>query len=94
MRGHGRADYKEKLWLRSYGTVGDGGSVFAGNKEKYAGSYKEGSRSALSETDAIFSGHFGVGGTQTEREIGHFVGFYKAVPKVFIAYDREAYAGL
>ena len=91
----GAPDYKEKLRLRSYGTVGDDGSVFAEIKKKYAGIvYKRRISIGASETDAIFSRHFGVGGTQTEREIGHFVGFYKAVPKVFIAYDREAYAGL
>ena len=69
--------------------------MFAEIKKKYAGLvYKRRISIGASETDAIFSGHFGDGGTQTEREIGHFVGFYKAVPKVFIAYDREAYAGL
>lgn len=93
--GTGAPDYKAKLRLRSYGTVGDDGSVFAEIKKKYAGIvYKRRISIGASETDAIFSGHFGDGGTQTEREIGHFVGFYKAVPKVFIAYDREAYAGL
>ena len=54
--GTGAPDYKEKLRLRSYGTVGDDGSVFAEIKKKYAGIvYKRRISIGASETDAIFS---------------------------------------
>ncbi|MBQ9493218.1 MAG: polyphosphate polymerase domain-containing protein [Oscillibacter sp.] len=86
--------YKEKLRVRSYGPVADGGRVFVELKKKYDGIvYKR--RVVMNAADAAdyLSGRAPGEDTQIYREIDWFMNSYRPVPKAFIAYDREAYAG-
>lgn len=87
--------YKEKLRLRSYGVPKEGGKVFLEIKKKFKGVvYKRRISLTLEEAEAYLD----KGGTlprdgQIEREIDYFVKFYNPKPKMYIAYDREAYFG-
>ena len=88
--------YKEKLRMRSYGVPADGDSVFVELKKKYKGVvYKR--RTALEAGEALdyLAGRCSPRAKdQICREIDWFLGRYHPVPQVFIAYDREALAGL
>ena len=85
--------YKEKLRVRSYGTVEADGTAFVELKKKYKSTvYKR--RVALPEQEAMawLSGKTEKNKTQIEREIAHFLRFYGCLhPVAFISYDREAY---
>lgn len=86
--------YKEKLRLRSYERREAGEPCFLELKKKYDGVvFKR--RTVMSEREAL-SFIKGTGElsprTQIEREIYYFKDLYKTLePKVFLAYDREAY---
>lgn len=85
--------YKEKLRLRSYGVPGSRDPAFVEIKKKYDGVvYKR--RVTLQAMDAArwLSGRRPGDGSQISREIDWFLQFYRPEPKVFLAYDREAYA--
>ena len=85
--------YKEKLRLRSYGVPGSRDPAFVEIKKKYDGVvYKR--RVTLQAMDASrwLSGRRSGDGSQISREIDWFLQFYRPEPKVFLAYDREAYA--
>ena len=88
--------YKEKLRMRSYGVPADGDSVFVELKKKYKGVvYKR--RTVLEAGEALdyLAGRCSPRAKdQICREIDLFLGRYHPVPQVFIAYDREALAGL
>ncbi len=87
--------YKEKLRVRSYGTVGDGDNVFVEIKKKYDGVvYKR--RIVLPAAEAaeyLKSGKLEKP-SQISREIDWMRARLDLEPKVFIGYDREAYAGI
>lgn len=88
--------YKEKLRMRSYGVPSDQDKVFVELKKKYDHVvYKR--RTAMKAVDAAAYLHGGVVPEQ-ENQIGHeidwFMHSYHPGPKVFIAYDRTAFAGL
>ena len=87
--------YKEKLRMRSYGVARDDSKVFVELKKKYDGVvYK---RRIVMEADAaaryIHNGEKPAEENQICREIDFFMDSYQPVPKVFIGYDREAWAG-
>jgi len=85
--------YKEKLRLRSYGIPGNRDPAFAEIKKKFDGVvFKR--RVAMQSMDASrwLSGKRSGDGTQISREIDWFLQFYRPQPKVFLAYDREAFA--
>ena len=84
--------YKEKLRLRSYGVPRGTDPVFAELKKKYDGVvYKR--RVTLPARDASRRLRCGQpDDSQIGREIGWFLQYYRPVPKVFIAYEREAWA--
>ena len=88
--------YKEKLRMRSYGVPADGDSVFVELKKKYKGVvYKR--RTVLEAGEALdyLAGRCSPRAKdQICREIDWFLGRCHPVPQVFIAYDREALAGL
>ena len=87
--------YKEKLRVRSYGPVADDGRVFVELKKKFEGVvYKRRVVMNAADADAYLSGREPGGDTQIHREIDWFMHSYRPTPKVFIAYDREAYAGI
>ena len=85
--------YKEKLRMRSYGVPTDDGTVFVELKKKFDGVvYKR--RVTMGAADAV--GWLDGGGgheSQIGREIAYFLQSYRPAPAVYIAYDREAYAG-
>ena len=90
-----KPDYKEKLRLRSYGLVGDGDTVFLEMKKKYDGVVfkrrivlKAGEAMDYLENRARPEKE-----SQILREIDALRFFYAPEPKVYIAYDREAWAG-
>lgn len=87
--------YKEKLRLRSYGVPGDQDRVFVELKKKFDGVvYKR--RTVMGAADAAACLHDGIQPEREDqicREIGWFLQSYRPVPKVFIAYDRTAFAG-
>ena len=86
--------YKEKLRVRSYGTVCGADNVFVELKKKYDGVvYKR--RVTMKAVDAMrwLRGDRPSDPSQIHREIDWFMKSYRPAPKVFIGYDREAYAG-
>ena len=88
--------YKEKLRVRSYGVPQEDGKVFVELKKKFDGVvYKRRITMDIQNVEPFLSGelpseNFG----QIGREIGYFQSFYQTVPKVFIGYDRLAFAGI
>lgn len=88
--------YKEKLRLRSYGTPERNSKVFLELKKKYQGVvYKRRISLTLEEAhlyleNGIMPNEQG----QIFKEIDFFLKQYHPDPKIYIAYDREAYAGI
>ena len=86
--------YKEKLRVRSYGVPGEHDRVFVELKKKYDGVvYKRRTVMEAAEAARYLSGVGEAHDCQIRREIDFFLQSYLPKPKVFIAYDREAYAG-
>ncbi len=74
-------NYKEKLRVRSYGNPSDT-NVYFEIKKKYDGIvYKR--RVPIDDSNS-----------QVMHEINYMKDFYDAKPRLFISYDREAYAGV
>ena len=85
--------YKEKLRMRSYGVPGCRDSVFVEIKKKYDDVvYKRRVTMEMRSAERYLRGVRGGDGSQISREIDWFLRLYRPEPKVFIAYDREAYA--
>ena len=88
--------YKEKLRVRSYGVPGEADSVFVELKKKFDGIvYKRRVTAELPLVEPFLAGlldrdAFG----QIGREIEWFQRCNRTAPKVFIGYDRTAFAGL
>ena len=86
--------YKEKLRVRSYGVPGDTDMAFVEIKKKFEGVvYKR--RVTLGAAAAVewLRGGRPLQESQISREIDWFMQKYHPAPAVYIAYDREAYAG-
>jgi len=87
--------YKEKLRMRSYGVPGDHDKVFVELKKKFDGVvYKR--RTVMEAASAVAYVNEGVRPEQEDQichEIDWFLRSYRPTPKVFIAYDRTAFAG-
>ena len=88
--------YKEKLRVRSYGTPAPDGNVFVEIKKKYDGVvYKRRITARADEADFLVSGFCPAGQLgQIGREIQWFQRMNRTRPKVFIGYDRLAFAGI
>lgn len=86
--------YKEKLRLRGYGEIRDDSPVFLEIKKKYRGVvYKRRTQLALYKArEYLKSGTFSQK-NQIMKEIDYFIGFYNPKPRLYLAYDREAFAG-
>ena len=82
--------------MRSYGVPGDGDKVFVELKKKYDGVvYKR--RTVMTAADAVSYLHHGAGPAEKNqvcREIDWFMRSCRPAPRVFIAYDRTAFAGV
>lgn len=86
--------YKEKLRVRSYGTVEPGDMVFVELKKKFEGVvYKR--RIHIPEkaaVDYLAGRRAAPDKSQITEEIDYFLRFYQTLePKVFLSYEREAY---
>lgn len=94
-----RPTYKEKLRLRSYGTPKPGTEVFLEIKKKYDHIVNKrrtviGLESARMLTEhRIKPEHLAFANEQVLNELYYFVNTYPVQPKVYLAYDRQAYAG-
>ncbi len=88
--------YKEKLRLRSYGAAKEGDMVFLEIKKKYDGVvYKRRISLKLEEAEDYLSGKARPADDgQIAKEIDYFIKHYSPKPKMFIAYDRQAFAGI
>lgn len=88
--------YKEKLRMRSYGVPDSRDKVFVELKKKYDGVvYKR--RTVMAAADAVSYIHNGIAPEREDqicREIDWFMHSYHPTPKVYIAYDRAAFAGV
>lgn len=88
--------YKEKLRLRSYGKVGEADSVFLEIKKKSDGVvYKRRKQMPLPVAMAYTKAKSPLkDGGQIGRELDWFLQRYQVEPKVYIAYDRQAFKGI
>ena len=88
--------YKEKLRVRSYGVPEENGKVFVELKKKYDGVvYKRRVTMAADAVTPFLTGELPEGSFgQIGQEILWFQHFYHAEPKVFIGYNRLAFAGI
>lgn len=91
-----KPDYKEKFRIRSYGVPGEKDIIFLEIKKKYDGIvYKR--RISLPYYEAVSYLEKGIppdNKSQIFKEIDWLLNFYKAGPKVYIAYDRIAMQGI
>ncbi len=88
--------YKEKLRLRSYGTVSGDRNVFLELKKKYKGIvYKRRiSLNCYEAQDTLENGERLIESSQIAKEINYFLDFYEDIfPVVYLCYDRTAYFG-
>jgi len=87
--------YKEKLRLRSYGTPNADTRVYLELKKKYEGIvYKRRVSLTLKEAENYLkNGQLPFKDSQILNEIDYFIKFYHPKERVYIAYDREAFAG-
>lgn len=87
--------YKEKLRLRGYGEIRDDSDVFLEIKKKYQGVvYKRRVKLPMAQARIYLeSGLSMEEKSQILKEIDYFIRFYQPRPKVYLAYDREAFVG-
>ncbi len=87
--------YKEKLRVRSYGVPEEDSRVFVELKKKYDGVvYKRRITTEAREAAPFLAGSVPNTHGQIGQEILWFQQHYRAKPRVFIAYDRLAFAGI
>ena len=87
--------YKEKFRLRGYGEIEEDSPVFLEIKKKYCGVvYKRRTQLALMKARTYLeSGFIAEKKSQIMNEIDYFIRFYHPKPRVYLAYDREAFVG-
>ena len=91
--------YKEKLRVRSYGIPGNEDKAFIEIKKKYKGIvYKRRITAQAKDVEPILTGGSGFeikkSDEQIRNEILWFQSFYRTQPRIFIGYDRQAFAGI
>ncbi len=99
-----KPEFKEKIRLRSYGTVGLEDKVFLESKKKYGGivnkrrtnfilqdAYKYFEEGRIPENPVTKDGKILKMNMQVMKEIDYIMHFYRLKPKVFISYDRWAF---
>lgn len=87
--------YKEKFRLRGYGELQEDSPVFLEIKKKYQGVvYKRRTQLALTQVRGVLASGDGTEKkNQIMNEIDYFIRFYHPEPRVYLAYDREAFLG-
>lgn len=88
--------YKEKFRIRSYGVPTEEDTVYGEIKKKYKGVvYKRRVAAVPQDLKAFLEeGQPLAGEHQIQREIRWFFQCYDLSPRVYIAYEREAYLGI
>lgn len=88
--------YKEKLRVRSYGSVDVDSTVYIEIKKKYKGVVNKRRVGMLLEDAQRYLqlGYRPALQSQILSEIDYFLKFYNPVPKVFLAYDRSPFVGI
>lgn len=88
--------YKEKFRVRSYGAPSEDDIVYGEIKKKYKGVVYKRRVAAVSQDLKAFleEGRPLAGEHQIQREIRWFFQCYDLSPRVYIAYEREAYLGI
>lgn len=84
--------YKEKIRLRSYGVPNEKDTVFLEIKKKCKGIV--GKRRIMTNIDAInnyMQHNIPIDDSQNFKEIDYVIKKYDLKPKIFVAYNREAY---
>lgn len=94
-----KPQYKEKIRLRSYGTPNQNSKVFLEIKKKYKGcvnkrrttfNLKEAYRFANTGTISEIKDYMN---NQIINELSYAIKIYKIIPKVYLAYKRQAFLG-
>lgn len=94
-----KPQYKEKIRLRSYGTPNQNSKVFLEIKKKYKGcvnkrrttfNLKEAYRFANTGTISEIKDYMN---NQIINELSYAIKIYKIIPKVYLAYKRQAFFG-
>ncbi len=87
--------YKEKLRMRGYGEIKEDSTVFLEIKKKYQGVvYKRRARLTMGQARTYLeTGICPEERNQILNEIDYFIRFYRPKPRVYLAYDREAFVG-
>ncbi|NLA76874.1 MAG: polyphosphate polymerase domain-containing protein [Clostridiales bacterium] len=87
--------YKDKLRLRCYGVPKNSDPVFLEIKKKFKGVVGK-RRMQFTAEDLYMYMNYAVlppnADSQIFRELDYFISYYKPQPKVYLAYDREAFA--
>lgn len=88
--------YKEKLRLRTYGVAGAHTPAFVEIKKKYRGVvYKRRVASNYSDAMAALAQGYAPGEGQVTNEIDYMFAHYdQLAPRMYLAYEREAYFGV
>lgn len=90
-----KPSYKEKLRLRSYGVPAEEDTVFLELKKKCGGTvYKRRASMPLADARQYLQGTETPEDSQIMRELDWSLRRYQPEPRVFIAYEREAYQGI
>ncbi len=94
-RSMAKPPYKEKLRLRTYGIPTETSTAFMEIKKKYDGVvYKRRSAMPYAAAEMFLDRKEHLQGeSQIERELAYVRDFYHLKPAMFLAYDREAFAG-
>ena len=86
--------FKEKLRVRSYGTPTSDSKVYVEVKKKYKGVvYKRRAGMTYAEAQDFLLRGIPPKDTQIIRELAYTTRVYDLKPKVYLAYDREAFSG-
>ena len=88
--------YKEKFRVRSYGVPSEDDIIYGEIKKKYKGVvYKRRVAAVPQDLKAFLEKEMPLAGEhQIQREIRWFFQCYDLSPRVYIAYEREAYLGI
>lgn len=91
-----KPEYKEKLRIRSYKTIDNNDEVFIELKKKYKKVvYKRRETMSYEEALNFLNNKIVPNNFQITNEINYFLNYYEDLkPRMFLSYEREAYASL
>lgn len=91
-----KPEYKEKLRIRSYKTIDNNDEVFIELKKKYKKVvYKRRETMSYEEALNFLNNKIVPNNFQITNEINYFLNYYEDLkPRMFLSYEREAYASI